>query len=179
MWIYEGTEITSHKDLHPDCTDIVYCIEYVNGCKYIGKKTVRSTSTMPVLKTKVREGAELITRHILRDSEGKIITSKKDKKLARAAGVKAKAEHFEKLVTDKPFLKYEGSLDKAEVPEIKCKEILYQCSTKKTATYIETHLLFEHNAIFSEKYLNKNIAGTHFDNALDGLLEFETIEDKK
>lgn len=70
-----------------------------------------------------------------------------------------------------PFVNYGGSSKEVEGQEIETKEILYQCSTKKAATYIETALLFEHEAIFSEEFLNKNILGSFFDNDLDGLLQ--------
>lgn len=56
MWIdLNNKPIKSHEDLHPDCTDIVYLIEYDNGQSYIGKKTVRSWRTLPPLKGKVRK----------------------------------------------------------------------------------------------------------------------------
>lgn len=172
-WMYKEKPINCHEDLLPECTDIVYELTYVDGRKYLGKKTVRSMSTLPVLKTKGREGSNLITRHILRDIDGKIITSKKGRKEARAAGLKAKAEYYEKIVTAKPFLKYEGSLDTKNLPDIKSKEILHQCSSKKAASYIETALLFHYEVLFTDEYLNENISGTYFDNSLDGLLERE------
>lgn len=69
-----------------------------------------------------------------------------------------------------PFLNYVGSSEETANEIVASKEILFQCSTKKTATYIEVALLFEEDAIFSENYLNKNISGTFYDNSLDGLL---------
>ncbi len=136
MWIFNNQEIKSHDDLHPECSDIVYVIHYVDGRKYIGKKTVRSIRRLKPTK------AQLAKRK----------------------------NYVRKEFVNTPFISYEGSMDKEDCPEVASKEILYQCSTKRTATYIETALLFEYDAIFNEEYLNKNIAGTHFDNALDGLL---------
>lgn len=75
-----------------------------------------------------------------------------------------------------PFIKYEGSHEGAEGLEIQTKKILYQCRTKKASTYIETALLFEYHAIFRDVYLNLNIAGTHFDNSLDGQLFSTDVE---
>lgn len=70
-----------------------------------------------------------------------------------------------------PFMKYEGSFKKDEdCPKLISKQILYQCSNKRTATYIEESLLFEVGAIFSSEYLNKSIRGVYFDNAADGYL---------
>ena len=171
MWIYEEKEIKSHTDLDPLCSDIVYCITYTDGSLYIGKKTVRSVSVLPVLKTKTRDDGNIITRHILRDEKGKIITGKAARKEARARGIKAKAELYEEVFTDKPFINYEGSSSETEGYVIARKDIIYQCADKRSATYLEAMLLFNENAVFDDQYLNSNILGSHFDNALDGLIE--------
>ena len=173
MWLFEDKEIKSHNDLHKNCTDIVYIITYTNGQRYIGKKVVRSTSILPKLKTKAREGARTITRHILRDEQGNIITSKADRKKARARGLKAKAEEYEEVITNKPFLNYKGSSELTKDLEISAKEIMYQCSNKKTATYLEAMLLFSEDVLFSDLYLNENILGSFYDNSLDGLIGLE------
>ena len=47
MWIYKNKEVHGHDDLLPECTDFVYMIEYTNGQRYIGKKTVRSKRKKP------------------------------------------------------------------------------------------------------------------------------------
>ncbi len=60
-WLYKEKQILSHADLLPQCTDVVYCIEYTDGRKYIGKKTVRGWRTLPPLKGKKRK------RKILKD----------------------------------------------------------------------------------------------------------------
>ncbi len=86
------------------------------------------------------------------------------------AQLKIRSNYVRKKMVDLPFLKYEGSHDVEDL-EILKKEILYQCSTKKAATYLETGMLFHYDCIFDNSYINKNIAGTHFDNSLDGLLE--------
>ncbi len=69
-----------------------------------------------------------------------------------------------------PFAKYSGSSRETFGQVLVSKEILYQCSTKKAATYIEAGILFNENAIFGDEYLNKSISGRFFDNDLDGLL---------
>lgn len=74
-------------------------------------------------------------------------------------------------VKNLPFVDYVGSSKEVENEVVKSKEILYQCSTKKAATYIECAILFGEHAIFSDEYLNLNISGTFFDNDLEGLLE--------
>jgi hypothetical protein len=54
MWTYRGKKIQSHDDLHSDCTDIVYVINYFDDFYYIGKKAVRAKRKYPPLKGKVR-----------------------------------------------------------------------------------------------------------------------------
>ena len=169
-WIFKDKTVESHNDLLENCTDFVYELEFSDGTKYIGKKTVRSISTLPVLKTKSRPGSGVICRHILRDEDGKIITSKVGRRDARKRGLTAKAEYYEELLTDKPFMNYEGSSEENKDKTLVKKEILYQCSTKKAATYVETAILFSEDAILSTEYNNKSILGRFFDNDLDGLL---------
>lgn len=69
-----------------------------------------------------------------------------------------------------PFVKYQGSHELAADLVPVEKEIMYQCSQRKAATYMEMHMLVEHNAIFRENYLNENISGVFFRNSLDGLI---------
>ena len=71
---------------------------------------------------------------------------------------------------DLPFANYQGSHEKAKEMTAVTKQIIYQCSQRKTATYLEAQLLFKHEAIFSDKYINENISGTFFKNSLDGLI---------
>ena len=76
-----------------------------------------------------------------------------------------------RIMIKHPFESYEGSHVVTMDLEIKYKEILYQCSTKKAATYLEAALLFHHDAIFDPAYLNENISGTFYNNSLEGLLK--------
>ena len=70
-----------------------------------------------------------------------------------------------------PFENYCGSFDNVEdLTPIK-KEVIYQCSSRKTATYLEVVLLVESDAIFKDRFINENISGTFFKNSLDGLIE--------
>lgn len=74
---------------------------------------------------------------------------------------------------DLPFVDYVGSSKETAGQVVVSKEILYQCSTKKAATYIEAGILFNENAIFDDEYLNLNIIGKFYDNDLNGLLDQE------
>lgn len=100
----------------------------------------------------------------------KCLRAVRKKKPTKAMLAKRK-NYSRKEMTDLPFVDYKGSHEGAEDLVITQKKILYQCSTKKAATYLEAALLFHHDAIFDPIYLNKNISGVHFDNSLDGLLE--------
>ena len=71
---------------------------------------------------------------------------------------------------DIPFIEYKGSSKENEGKTLLSKEILYQTSDKKTASYIEMALLVINEVLFTDKYNNKNISGTYFDNSLNGLL---------
>ena len=78
--------------------------------------------------------------------------------------------YVRKEVVNLPFVDYVGSSKLTESLTIVSKEILHQCSTKKAATYIESALLFQYDAIFIDEYINENIGGKFFDNDLQGLL---------
>jgi len=79
-----------------------------------------------------------------------------------------------KILTNLPFVNYEGSHEKEENLCIERKIILYQCSSRKASTYLETAILFSYDAIFNDDYLNSNISGRFFDNDLNGLLGINT-----
>lgn len=81
--------------------------------------------------------------------------------------------YVRKEITELPFVNYEGSHKIVDCPEIASKEILYQCSDSRAATYIEAAMLFGHDVLFDDMYLNENITGKYFDNALNGLLDQE------
>lgn len=139
MWEYKDKPVASHDDLLPGCTDIVYCIYYESGKRYIGKKTVKSERRLKPTK--------------------KQLAIRKNYKRVELVNL--------------PFKDYVGSSKETEGEVVKTKEILYQCVTKKAATYIEAGILFNENAIFDDEYLNLNISGRFFDNDLDGLLDSE------
>ncbi|MCP4489797.1 MAG: hypothetical protein GY820_21140 [Gammaproteobacteria bacterium] len=69
-----------------------------------------------------------------------------------------------------PFENYCGSFDNVKNFTPVKKEILYQCSSRKSATYLEVATLIGLNAIFNDCFINENISGTFFKNSLDGLL---------
>ena len=74
------------------------------------------------------------------------------------------------ILTNLPFQKYVGSHE-AETAEILSREILYQCSCRKSSTYVETALLFEFDAIADPMFLNENILGKFFARDVIGILD--------
>ena len=76
-----------------------------------------------------------------------------------------------RLLKNLPFENYCGSFENVEdLTPIK-KEILYQCSSRKTSTYLEVVVMIESDALFRDRFINENISGTFFKNSLDGLLD--------
>lgn len=76
-----------------------------------------------------------------------------------------------RIMTDLPFNNYQGSFEGAKDLKPVKKDIYFQCSSRKTSTYLEMALLVHHRAIFEERFINENIGGTFFSNSLDGLLD--------
>jgi len=138
-WSYKGKEVKSHEDLLPECTDIVYCIYYESGKRYIGKKTVKSMRRLKPTKEQLK--------------------IRKNYKRVELKNI--------------PFIDYIGSSKETKEEIVVAKEILHQCSSKKTATYIEAAILFSENALIDDNYLNLNILGKFFNTDLDGLLDTE------
>ena len=64
MWIYKGKEISSHEDLYPECTDIVYHIKYESGKEYFGKKTVRSMRRLKPTKKQLAIRKNFVRKEI-------------------------------------------------------------------------------------------------------------------
>ena len=171
-WRSSRGEISSHSDLPNECTHIVYQIHYIDGTRYIGYRTVRSERVTPsLLSGKERIGARRINRDILTDENGNIAASKKERKKCRDKGIKAKRVSYDVILKDLPFINYFGSSEENAGKVVKSREILHFTSNKRTATYLETKLLFENNILFNDTFNNKNIGGRHFDNAMDGIIQ--------
>jgi hypothetical protein len=107
---------------------------------------------------------------------GKKYIGKKTVRSVRKKPPLAGKKRSRRIMTDLPFVKYEGSPMGSCSLQIDRKEILYQCRGKKAATYLEAALLFYYDAIFNPEYLNENIIGKFYDNDLNGLIEDEDVE---
>ena len=108
--------------------------------------------------------------YIIEYTNGQVYYGKKTVRSIRKRPPLKGKKRNRRINVDLPFKNYEGSSEHTEGLIIKSKEILYQCSTKKAATYLEMAIMVHHDALFDDMCLNKNIAGKHFDNDLKGLL---------
>ena len=86
-WTYQGKEIKSHDDLFPETTDFVYELEFTDGTKYIGKKTVRSIRRLKPTKEQLAIRKNYVRKELKNspfinyegsseENKGKVIKSK-------------------------------------------------------------------------------------------------------
>lgn len=83
-------------------------------------------------------------------------------------GMRANAKRTK--LTESNWLIYSGSSKYNNGKKPTSKEILYLCSNKRTATYLEAKEIMSRGAIENDSYNNKNCLGKFFDNCLDGLI---------
>lgn len=100
----------------------------------------------------------------------KYIGKKAIRAIRRKPPLKGKKRN-RRIMTDLPFKNYQGSHAEAKVLEPIKKEILFQCSQRKAATYVEMSLLIYYHVLFKKEFINENIGGTFFSTSLDGLLD--------
>lgn len=160
MWIYEGKNIKSIKDIPKGAVGFIYEIEDEYGKKYIGRKSLGSLRKPEVSKK---------TYDRLK-SEGHPVTRTKNKK-------KSKPGHpvwrYKKIVeSDTDWLTYTGSnreLNKAIKDGVKItKRILKFCFSKKQLSYYETKFQMCNGVIEENKenYYNGNVLGKFFEKDL-------------
>ena len=104
------------------------------------------------------------------DDNRKYIGKKAVRAVRRKPPLKGKKRN-RLIMTNLPFKNYQGSHEEAKILKPVEKEILFQCSKRKAATYLEMELLVENLAIFEPEFINENIGGTFFSTSLDGLLD--------
>lgn len=68
---------------------------------------------------------------------------------------------------------YYGSSDANKGKKPVTREILYLCSNRRTATYLEAKEILSRGAIEDDSYNNLNCLGKFFSNCLDGLITKE------
>jgi len=148
--MYKGKSITELPD---NISDFVYEITYISGKKYIGKKRARTIATKPPLKN--GKARPTHTGYINKNIRGKRVK-------------------LEQYVKELPWRAYTGSSTLTKDEVIEYKEILYLCTTGRTATYLENKLLYSVDAPINNKYINENIGGKIYSNCMDGLHESNT-----
>jgi len=160
-WTYKGYKL---KKLPDECIGFVYCIHYTDGTKYIGKKLAKTTFMLPALKNgEPREFSKRVNRIIRRDENGNIVKGKK------AVGIKGKMEAWDVLDTETSWISYKGSSKHCKGKTILTKVITHLCTNKLSMSYLETKELFAVDATINDKYINDCVAGSYWDNCLDGL----------
>jgi len=76
-----------------------------------------------------------------------------------------------RVLKESNWKSYKGSSKLTEDKVILNKVILYLTTSKRTMTYLEQRELFSVDAAANPSYVNENIGGKFFDNALEGLYE--------
>ena len=102
--------------------------------------------------------------------DGRMYVGKKAVRAKRKRPPLKGKKRCRRVMTDLPFVNYQGSSDEVKDLTPVKKEILYQCRARKAATYLEADYLFDEKALFRDDYINGNIGGTYYSTALDGLI---------
>lgn len=160
-WIYDGKPIT---ELPAGVIGFIYEITYTDGRKYIGKKTMTSKKTIPARKDgELRPNATRIQKRVkLTPEEIAELPASKRKQ-------KTKLAPFDVVRSESNWRTYNGSSKESQGLTVESKRITHLCTTLMTLTYMEVEIMIEKEVLFKDEYLNKNILGKFYDNALDGL----------
>lgn len=109
--------------------------------------------------------------YVITYDDGRMYIGKKAVRAMRKYPPLKGKKRSRRKMKDLPFVKYKGSHGLAANLTPVTKEIVFQCSQRKAATYLEIYLLVEHDAIFRKSFINENISGTFFSNSLDGFIK--------
>jgi|SRR5690625_1640026 len=160
MWIHEGKEIRSLKDIPKDAIGFIYEIQDEEGMKYIGRKSLKSV-TRPIIAKSTYDRLK---------KEGEPVTKTKNKKKSKKG---KPVWNYRKIVEKETDWKtYTGS-NKELNSKIKkgiriTKRILQFCFNKKQMSYYETKHQMCAGVIDENKdeYYNGNILGKFFEKDL-------------
>lgn len=141
----------------------IYKIKYKSGKSYVGMKAMHAKKTLKALASgELREGAERVTKLVLKDEDGKVIMGRLNKAIARDRGLKAKQEQFDVLMVESKWRNYLSSSDLVKEDTPVSKEILEFAFSKRHLTYLETKYLFSLGVLETEDYYNENILGRFY-----------------
>ena len=154
MWTYLDKPMNKLSDFPDNAKGFVYLIEFSNGKKYIGKKNLRKTSTLPALKNgTVREGAIQVV---------KIVNHKKVKK--------------DIVTRESDWFTYTGSSTYcAGLVPVK-KTILAIAQNDYELTYLEIREQCIHKVLEKEEFINANILAKFFKGRFGNLLNNLEVE---
>ena len=154
-WTYQDSPI---HILPPAAFGFIYILHFEDDFKYVGMKAAFSILEKPAKKSgEVREGCERVYHNVIRNADGKIVVSKKDKLQARKDGIKATREAYDRGTYESDWQSYESSSAEVKNYKLLKKEIIEFAPTRRSLTYLEVKHLFAHDAIIDPKYLNINI----------------------
>jgi hypothetical protein len=142
MWTYKNKTISSLEEMPDNVFGFVYEIEFTDGTKYIGKKQVTSTKTLPKLKSGKSRPNSI---GIVYKNTGK--------------GFR---QCFEKIQSESDWKTYKGSHKDCKNKEPKNKTILAFAFSKLELTYLEAKALFMHEVLEHDEYINDNILGSFY-----------------
>jgi len=160
IWQYQEKPV---KKLPENTHGFIYGLKFTDGTMYIGKKQCISVSTIPALATGiVRKGAMRINKLVLKDENGRIIVSKKNKAAARKRGIKATRTAYDVTVKEAKWKNYESSSDDVKNHTLESKHILEYITDPKMLTYREEYYLFLYKVLEDPMYLNSCIGNRYW-----------------
>lgn len=140
-WKWEHRWMENISDFPDGTFGFVYEIIFLDGKKYIGKKSLYSHATMNKLKSgKERKG------HI---------------EFLRAYR-NHKAVELEHIKKESKWKTYQGSFKDSDKLTACKKTILYLAKTSLELTYLEAKAIMETDAIRKSSYINDNVLGRFF-----------------
>jgi len=142
-WLDYSTKIpiSQADQFNENVIGFVYLIEYTDGTKYIGKKNIYCTKTLPILKNgKYRPNCERILKNT----------------------GKGYRQPFDIVKKETNWKKYKGSHEDCKNKNIKNKYILAYAHTKLQLTYYEVKYQFIFGVLEDTKFINDNILGKFY-----------------
>ena len=133
------------SQLPKDVTGFVYLIVYKDGTKYIGKKNLYSTVKIKSLASG-KQRPNVIGKEYRNTGKGF-------------------RQSYDVVRKETDWLKYKGS-HKERLKPIDKKYILDFAYTKLQLTYLEAKLLFKHEVLESNEFLNENILNAFYKDRL-------------
>lgn len=130
------------EDMPKNVIGFVYCINFTDGTKYIGKKNLYITRTLKALKNGKRRIEALKTIY---QNTGK-----------------GKREVFDIIQKESNWKTYQGSAKECKTKTVKERLILCYAFNKYQLTYLETKYLMVWDVLEDDTFINDNILGKFY-----------------